>query len=110
MANDQEDWRSKARCFEKDPTTEIFFPPRDKTRYKDLAIQAKAMCLGPTGKNPCPVQAECLWYAVESETTHGIWGGMSHRERNAAVRKWQRLYKKEMTLKEYLFQLHKKEY
>jgi WhiB family redox-sensing transcriptional regulator len=109
MAHEQQDWRDKARCFDKDPTTEIFFPPRDKTRYKDLAAQAKVMCLGPNKKNPCPVRSECLWEAIDSDEQHGIWGGLSHRERNALVRKWQRKYKDSTTLKEYVFKLDEME-
>jgi WhiB family redox-sensing transcriptional regulator len=103
-------WMDKARCKDRDPTTEIFFPPRDKTKYSTLATQAKAMCLGPNNTSPCPVRKECLWFAVESDEQHGIWGGMSHRERNALVRKWQRKFKDKMTLKEYIFQIDKKEY
>ena len=108
MPFDSSSWWDDARCIDKDPTTEIFFPPRDKARYKDLAAQAKQMCLGNKGLNHCPVRAECLWFAIESEEVHGIWGGLSHRERNALVRKWQRNHKKEMTLKEYIFQLENK--
>jgi hypothetical protein len=35
-------------------------------------------------------------------------GGMSNRERNAMVRKWEKQYSNEMTLKEYIFQLNAK--
>jgi WhiB family redox-sensing transcriptional regulator len=103
------EWYAEARCANVDPTTEIFYPPRDKTRYKVLAAQAKTYCLGKNGLNHCPVRAECLWEAIESDDQHGIWGGLSHRERNALVRKWQRLYKNQMTLKEFIFSLEKKE-
>ncbi|CAB4123949.1 Transcription factor WhiB [uncultured Caudovirales phage] len=95
-------WRTEARCHGED--TELFYPPRDKTQYKKIAAEAKVFCLGENGKNPCPVRKECLWYAVETDELHGIWGGLSHRERNAIVRKWQKKYKSEMTLKEYIFQ------
>ena len=101
-------WNDDARCKDvEDP--DIFFPPRDKTKYKKIAAQAKTYCLGTNGKNPCPVRQECLWEAVSNDEQHGIWGGMSHRERNAMVRKWQKLYKNQMTLKDYIFQLDKKE-
>lgn len=98
--HESEEWRSEARCA--DVNTEIFFPPRDKTLYKKIATEAKSYCLGPKNKNPCPVQKECLWYAVYSDEMHGIWGGYSHRERNAIVRKWQKQYKHKMTLREYI--------
>jgi WhiB family redox-sensing transcriptional regulator len=104
----QDPWVNQARCTTADP--EIFFPPRDKDQYKVIAAEAKSYCLGPNGNTPCPVRLECLWSAIDSDEQHGIWGGMSHRERNALVRKWQRKHKHEMTLKEYVFQLNKKEY
>lgn len=95
-------WRADARCFDTD--TEIFYPPRDKLLYNKVAAQAKAICNGPKGTDPCPVRANCLWYAIITDEQHGIWGGLSHRERNALIRKWQRQYKTKMTLKEYVFQ------
>lgn len=100
-------WRYDARCRGKDETTLIFFPPRDKEQYKVLATQAKSFCFGETGKNPCPVRKECLWDALKRDEPHGIWGGLSHRERNAYERKWQRLKKNKktkLTLKEYVFE------
>jgi WhiB family redox-sensing transcriptional regulator len=100
-------WQDDARCIGVD--TELFFPSRDKDTYKLIAAQAKTYCLGPNGKSPCAVRAECLWEAVDSDEQHGIWGGLSHRERNALVRKWQRKYKDTMTLKEYIFKLNEME-
>jgi WhiB family redox-sensing transcriptional regulator len=94
-------WRYEARCAGQD--TDIFYPPRDKEQYKAIAAQAKTFCLGDTGKNYCPVRAECLWDAVKRDEPHGIWGGLSHRERNALTRKWQKSYKKKMTLEEFIF-------
>jgi hypothetical protein len=77
---------------------------------KKIADEAKRSCFGVEDEIPaCPVRKECLWSAIESEEQHGIWGGLSHRERNALVRKWQRKYKDTMTLKEYVFQINKKE-
>ena len=95
-------WRYEARCSGQD--TDIFYPPRDKEQYKTIATKAKTFCLGETGKNPCPVRAECLWDAVSREEPHGIWGGLSHRERNALVRKWSKKYKKKMQKKKLLMQ------
>lgn len=93
-------WRHQAACADAD--TELFYPPRDKDQYKLIADQAKMFCNGPNGNSPCPVRAKCLWDAIERDELHGIWGGMSHRERNALVRKWQRRYKKKMTLEEFI--------
>ena len=100
-------WMDDASCANiSDP--DIFFPPRDKELYKPIADEAKTYCFGTNGRPACPVRKNCLWYAIECETEHGIWGGLSHRERNALVRKWQRQYKGTMTLKEYVFQLEKR--
>jgi WhiB family redox-sensing transcriptional regulator len=96
-------WREEARC--QDVDTEIFYPPRDKDLYSTIAAQARSYCLGESGNNHCPVRAHCLWEAIETDESHGIWGGMSHRERNALVRKWHRKYRRTMTLKEYVFSL-----
>jgi WhiB family redox-sensing transcriptional regulator len=101
-------WTEKARCNNIE-NPDIFFPPRDKDLYKSIALEAKAYCLGANGKDPCPVRAECLWSSVKENEQHGIWGGLSHRERNALVRKWNRNFKNKMTLEEYIFQLDKKE-
>jgi hypothetical protein len=113
MPYDSFQWQDDARCAD-GPDPEIFFPPRDRELYKLIAAQAKNYCSGPSGNNPCPVRAECLWSAVKNYETgedekHGIWGGLSHRERNAMIRKWQKLYKNQMTLKEYVFKTYKKE-
>lgn len=75
-----------------DVDTDIFYPPRDKALYKPIADKAKAICWG-TGDHdpPCPVRKQCLLYAVAMDDTHGIWGGLSHRERSHLVRQHKRL-------------------
>lgn len=99
-------WTEKARCAGAD--TEIFFPPRDKALYSKVAAQAKVYCLGENGTSLCPVRSQCLLEAIKTNEQHGIWGGMSHRERNALVRKWKKKYKKSMTLEEYVISLEKR--
>lgn len=105
MFNDDKDlaWLDEASCAGEDVPKEIFFPPRDKEVYHIQATEAKTYCFGGNGRVECPVRQRCLWQAVNTDEQHGIWGGMSHRERNALVRKWQRHHKHEMTLKEYIF-------
>lgn len=93
-------WDMEARC--KGVDTEIFFPPRDKDRYKVIADEAKTYCFGENGKNPCKVRNECLWDAIRRDEPHGIWGGLSHRERNAVVRRYKKQYSDTMTLEEYV--------
>ena len=79
-------WDKHAKC--KGMDTEMWFPPRDKKLYKPIADIAKAICYGKDGTGPeCPVRKECLLFAISIDEQHGIWGGMSHRERNALQRK-----------------------
>ena len=96
-------WRYEAKC--KGEHTDTFYPPRDKEQYTVIADRAKTFCFGENGKTPCPVRNQCLWDAVERDEPHGIWGGLSHRERNAQVRKWKKSFKKTMTLEEYILGL-----
>lgn len=88
---------------------DIFFPPRDKSLYKVVAAEAKGYCYGTDDTPPCPVRSTCLLEAIEQDEPHGIWGGLSHRERNALVRKWQKQYKGSMTLVAYIKGLEEKE-
>lgn len=92
-----EPWRYRAKCRGLD--TELWYPPRDKNQYKDVASISKAVCMGRDGLPECPVRKECLLYADANDDTHGIWGGMSHRERNALKRKAKKLG---LTLKEWV--------
>lgn len=85
-----EEWRSRAKCLGRD--TEIFYPPRDRKRYKSIADQSKAICNGKDSQPICPVRVSCLLYALRRGEEHGIWGGMSHRERNALLRKWKKAH------------------
>ena len=60
-------WKNKGACVGIDQ--DIFFPERGaSTRL------AKAVC------RRCPVQEECLEYAVNNGEKFGIWGGLSERE------------------------------
>jgi WhiB family redox-sensing transcriptional regulator len=92
-------WRYEAKC--KGEDTEIFFPPRDKNLYKPIADKAKSICYGRDGRPPCPVRKECLKEAILIDEMHGIFGGMSHRERNALKRKYT---KRGLTLDQWLEQ------
>lgn len=104
------EWLDDAACANLEKSKiDIFFPPRDKDLYRVIADEAKTYCNGGAGKAPCPVRLRCLWQAIETDEQHGIWGGMSHRERNAFVRKWQKHYKSTMTLEEYILQVKGKD-
>lgn len=82
------EWRYHAKCRGED--TEIFFPPRDRALYTPIANKAKAICLGKDGRPPCVSRLDCLMDALEKQEEHGIWGGLSHRERNALERKYKK--------------------
>lgn len=63
-----QNWRAHATCAQMDP--ELFFAAG--------AIEhkvAKRVC------RSCPVRSECLAYAMEAPVDHGIWGGLTERER-----------------------------
>ena len=94
---DVENWRADAAC--KGMDTELWFPPREKELYKPIATISKGICLGKNGRPECPVRKECLMYSETMNEQYGIWGGLSHRERNALKRKAER---NGMTLKEWV--------
>ena len=87
--DDATEWRTYAKCRGEDP--ELFFPERNINTYRFVAAQAKAICLGRDGRPRCPVLDECLNEAIEQDELFGIRGSLSHRERNALVRKQTRM-------------------
>jgi len=91
------DWRYEAACRNKD--TEDWYPDRDRETYTTIAARARAICNGGNGVQPCSVRLECLLSADKIDEEHGIWGGLSHRERNARKRK---AIKAGMTLEEWI--------
>lgn len=80
-------WRYNAKCRDLDVDTEMYYPPRDRDLYTPIAGYAKAVCTGKDGLGPCPVRYYCLLEGLTEDEDHGIWGGMSHRERNAFLRR-----------------------
>lgn len=74
------DWIQQAACRDIDP--ELWFPRRGDSH---TATQAKAVC------NTCPVQTDCLDYAIRWRIQHGIWGGQSERGRRLLRDKQQHL-------------------
>lgn len=61
-------WARHAACAGVDP--ELFFPGKGGS-----ARAARAVCV------TCPVQHECLDYALRWNIKHGIWGGVSQWDR-----------------------------
>ncbi|MFD4635523.1 WhiB family transcriptional regulator [Streptomyces sp. NPDC058284] len=83
VGDDQKTWSARAVCRTADPD-DLFAEGAAQNR-------AKAICTG------CPVRTECLAYALDDRIEHGIWGGMTERERRALLRRrplvtsWRRL-------------------
>lgn len=69
-----QDWRALGECAERDP--DLWFAP-GAAEHKE----AKRICRG------CPVRFQCLEYAMDTPVDHGVWGGLTERER----RRWRRL-------------------
>lgn len=61
-------WQKSALCAQVDPDS--FFPGKGESPRV-----AKALC------RKCPVQQECLEYALEHDTDFGVWGGASPVQR-----------------------------
>jgi WhiB family redox-sensing transcriptional regulator len=70
-------WRQQARCRGVDPET--FHP----TEEEDPSA-AKAIC------ELCPVREACLEHALAVREKHGVWGGLTERERRRVLRQRRR--------------------
>jgi WhiB family redox-sensing transcriptional regulator len=68
LLSERLEWQEDAVCAQTDP--EAFFPEKGGSTR-----DAKMVCLG------CPVQDQCLQYALDNQERFGIWGGLSERER-----------------------------
>ena len=66
-------WMERALCAQIDH--EMFFPEKGGSTK-----EAKKVC------GMCPVQAQCLEYALDLGVRDGIYGGKSERERRALLR------------------------
>lgn len=63
-----------ALCAQTDP--EAFFPEKGESPR-----EAKRLC-----NSDCPIKEQCLETAIARNERHGIWGGLSPRERDKIVR------------------------
>ena len=66
-------WRGEAACREAD--SDLFFPVGTTGPTLRQIDAAKRICRG------CPVQAECLAWALENGVADGVWGGTTPDER-----------------------------
>ncbi len=71
---DERPWVAYGACRGADP--DLFFPGNDDDHGEALRI-----CRG------CPVQEECLDYALSARERYGIWGGTTARERRRLLRR-----------------------
>jgi WhiB family redox-sensing transcriptional regulator len=78
-------WRHAALCVGRDQGS--WFPANDEDAFQTL--EARRVC------GECPVRDECLTYAVEAHEKHGIWGGLSPKERAAYGRRVRRERRRE---------------
>ena len=69
-------WMDEALCAQTNP--ESFYPERGGPNR-----EAKKVC------DMCPVQTDCLNWAIEHNESEGIWGGMSAKERAREIQ-WRR--------------------
>lgn len=76
MWEPDEDWREDAACAGTD--TSVFFSPGED---EALNAEAKAVCA------TCPVADLCLQYALATNQTEGVWGGMTGPERRRLRRR-----------------------
>lgn len=72
---DRDEWRHRAACRGEDP--ELWFPLTHATAQIRVA---KDICVD------CPVQSECLEWAIATGQDFGIWGGLTSDERRVLRR------------------------
>lgn len=75
---DDMSWLADAKCSREGIELEEFYPP--KHAQEGVRDRARRLCDG------CPVQDECLAYALRTNERFGIWGGRTERERRAIKR------------------------
>jgi WhiB family transcriptional regulator, redox-sensing transcriptional regulator len=63
-----ENWKAHGRCAETDP--ELWFPDKGHAPRA-----ARRICFA------CPVQEQCLAYALDRPELLGVWGGYTEPER-----------------------------
>ena len=74
------DWRDLASCRFSDSS--VFFPAGSSGPALEVIEKAKSICA------TCPVQAECIAFALEANQESGIWGGYAEDERRRLRKRW----------------------
>ncbi|MFD4118353.1 WhiB family transcriptional regulator [Streptomyces niveus] len=67
------EWLRDAACVDADP--ELFFPVGDSDPAAEQVARAKEVC------HSCPVERQCLEWALNTGRTSGVWGGTDEEER-----------------------------
>lgn len=75
---DFDGWREQAACRSQGP--QLFFPAGVTGLAETQIASAKRVCGG------CPVQEDCLEFALRTHQEYGVWGGASEEERRAMRR------------------------
>jgi len=73
-------WQFKGLC--RGNHSYLFFPPSTVERKEERErreLKAKAIC------NVCPVNADCLEFALEIREPYGIWGALTETERRQVL-------------------------
>ena len=73
-------WRKDAACRATDP--DLFFPVGTTGAALVQIESAKAVC------RQCPVQGDCLEFALATNQEAGIWGGTTEEERRKLRKAW----------------------
>ena len=72
MFQDDQTWAAQAACATVEPD-QLFGKGAEQR-------DARSLCFS------CPVRMECLAEALNSESSFGVWGGLTERERRAMLR------------------------
>ncbi len=73
-------WQPIALC--RGSHSHLFFPPSSSERKDERErreMRAKSIC------QICPVNSECLEYALTIREPYGIWGGLTETERRGML-------------------------
>lgn len=70
----------------RDVDTTVFFPAQGSGHKKDWTA-AKAIC------NGCPAQQPCLEYALRTNQTDGLWGGLTPDQRRKQLSDYRKTHR-----------------
>lgn len=74
LGDEREPWKNDAAC--KGEPADLFFPGSSI----NVGAEVRRMC------GLCPVRETCLEYALDNDLRHGVWGGLSVRQRRILQR------------------------